>query len=706
MPAKNLVDLSQLSPVEQDELAGIVRHLRALITNLRVYPDGHRVVVDVADRVAEHLSAAAQAHGMVLLDAQETSLRCNAEVLFEDCVERDLAPKVASWLRERGLTNLLVTPAVTPDELLRLFGWLSSTQPRDARESLVGGLPDVLETANLRLNVRVRGARTEELEVYLEEALDAVGLEGVVRDALRDRQVSLDEGLDPANLREELLELVRREMAAGPRAGAVAPESIDWSRIDLSQVLDPETLEDLVADFMESEFDPRAVFGGAEDLEDRLEEISATLKTTLNTADLGPLQDALLGHAAGMVTTLVPDAVAEFLADPAATGTLEQRIQERVVERLAEKDKQRAQVLRTLVDRLGPADDTEPFHASIAVMEELIPGVLASPQRVDAIAGLAAIAAAAHSDDLTLDCRHRAESALRALTGPDVMPLVVQQLQADDDAQLGGARDLLRQMGHEAVMPLLEILRSSLDQTVRLAVVGALVDLGQRERAAGPRAPRSMIPLLRELRHSEHNPWYFTRNLVEVLVHVGSPAFEKELLALLGSDLDYRVLAAVAQGLVAAKTGEIRAALRQVLFQGKIIVPEAFEALLARELDDDRSAALAELDRMLSTGVAPDRIERVALSALARHLGAEATPFLGKVLTTRSRILRRHPYSEDHRLMAVEALAILDDDGARALLDRALKDPAPEVRRRAALRLEQGPSSSPPGSSSQEVPWA
>ena len=47
-----------------------------------------------------------------------------------------------------------------------------------------------------------------------------------------------------------------------------------------------------------------------------------------------------------------------------------------------------------------------------------------------------------------------------------------------------------------------------------------------------------------------------------------------------------------------------------------------------------------------------------------------------------------------------------DDDSARALLKKARKDPSEEVRRRAALRLEQGPSGSAPGSSSQEVPWA
>ncbi len=708
MPAKYLVDLSQLSPVEQDELAGIGRHLRALITNLRVYPQGHGVVVEVAERVGEHLAAAARAHGSVLLDARETMLRANGEVLFEDRPERDTCARVAAWLRERGLTNLQVTPDVKPVELLRLFGWLSSTQPRDARESFVGGIPDVLETENLRLNVRVRGARTEELEVYLEEALDAVDLEGMVRNALQDGRLALDEGLDPSNLRGELLELIRREMAdaTDPGAGAVDPDAIDWSRIDLSQVLDSETLEDLVADYMDSQFDPGAALDGTEDLEDRLEEISEALESTLNTEDLGPLKETLLQHAAGMVSALVPDAVGEFLADPAAAGSLEQRIQERVLASLTERERQRSEVLRTLVDRLRPEEDTESFHASIAVMEELIPDMLGSPQRADAIAGLAAIAAAAHDDALTPDCRIRAESSLAALAGPRVMPVVVEQLQSSDDADQAAARELLRRLGPEAVLPLLEILRSSLDQGVRLAVVAALTDLGQLERDAGARAPRSMIPLLRELRNADHNPWYFTRNLVEVLVQVAAPAFEKELLSLLDSDLDYRVLAAVAEGLATAESEEIRAALRRVLFGGKIIVPEAFEALLARELEGDRAVSLAELDRMLTSGVAPDRIERVAISALARHLGAESTEFLGKVLTTRSRILRRPPYSEEHRLMAVEALATLDDAGARSLLEKACKDPSEEVRRRAALRLEQGPSSSPPGSSSQEVPWA
>ncbi len=710
MPAKHIVDMTHLSPAEQDELAGVIRHLRALITNLRVYPEGHRVVGEVAQRATEHLGAAAAAHGQLLLDAQETTLRCNAEVIYNDVPERDEAPKVAAWLRERGLTNMLVAPEVQVEELLKLFGWLSATQPKDARESFVGGIPDVLETENLQLNVRVRGAYTEELEVYLEEALDSVDLEGAVRHALEDKSVTMGVGLESGDLREQLISMVREEMAdatqTGIEGGAVDAENIDWSRIDLSQVLDPETLEDLVADFMENEFDADAVFGGSEDLEERLEEIVSSLKDTLNTEDLGPLQDTLLQRAASMVAGMVPEAVGDFLGNPAVMGTLEQRVQDQVMAALADQEKHRAQVLENLVGKIQPGGGGEQFHASVAAMEELLPDMLSSVHRAEAVAGLAAIAEAAHSDDLELDCRLRAESALRLLAGPDLIPVLTNQLRTAATAQSAQARRLLIQLGHEAVIPLLEILRSSLDQTVRLAIVGVLVELGQQEKAEGAKAPRSLIPLLREVRHYEHNPWYFTRNLVEVLVKVGSPTFEQELLVVLDSDLDYRVLAAVAQGLADAQSEEIQAALRGVLFKGRVIVPEAFEELLLRVVDEDPEGTLAELEQMLTAGVAPDRIERVSLSAIARHMGATAVPLLGKLLTTRSRILRRPQFGEEHRLMAVEALGMVDDDSARALLKKARKDPSEEVRRRAALRLEQGPSGSAPGSSSQEVPWA
>lgn len=710
MPAKYLVDLSQLSPVEQDELAGIVRHLRALITNLRVYPEGHRVVGEVARRVTDHMSEAAQAHGELLLDAQETTLRCNAEVIFGECPERDQAPMIAAWLRERGVINLLVRPDVTADELLRLFGWLSSTQPRDARESFVGGIPEVLETETLRFNVRVRGARTEELEEYLEEALDSVDLEGAVRHALQDGRLTVGEDLDASNLREQLIEMVHEEMANATASGgsgeSIAPEDIDWSRVDLSQVLDPEALEDLVADFMENEFDPRAVFGDSDDLEARLEELAGELRKTLNTQDLGPLQDKMLERAAGAVTDLVPAAVGAFLADPDASGDLEKRVREQVMTSLEGREQQRSEVLVALSDRLDASFEPNQFYASIAAMEEMIPDMLSSPHRADAVMGLQSVAAAAHSNDLSTDCRMRAQTALRALAGPDVVPLLVQELQDGDAARCERAQELLCGLGHEPVVPLLEILRSSLDQDVRMTVVGVLAELGRRERAAGATAPRSMVPLLRELRNADHNPWYFTRNLAEVLHRVAAPGYDRDLLNLLGSDLDYRVRAAVAQGLASARSDEIQAALRQALFQGKIIVPEAFQELLGRQLVIDRDTTLREFDGMLTSGEAPDRIERVGLATLARQLGSDAVPFLARVLTARSGILRRPTFGEELRLTAVEALGTVKGDAAREALRKASKDPSEEVRRRAALRLEQGPSSSPPGSSSQEVPWA
>jgi HEAT repeat protein len=304
-----------------------------------------------------------------------------------------------------------------------------------------------------------------------------------------------------------------------------------------------------------------------------------------------------------------------------------------------------------------------------------------------------------------MDCRLRAETALRALAGADVMPLLVQELLQDDPTRCEQAKELLCGLGSEPVVPLLEILRTSLDQSVRLTVVGVLAELGQREREAGATVPRTMVPLLRELRNADHNPWYFTRNVAEVLVRVGAPGYDRDLLAMLGSDLDYRVRAAVAQGLRDARSPEIQAALRQALFEGKIIVPEAFQEILGEQLAADREAVLRDLDGMLTTGAAPDRIERVALATLARQLGSEAIAFLGRVLNARSGLLRRPTYGEDLRLTAVEALATIPGEESRSLLEKACKDPSEEVRRRAALRLEQGPSSSPPGSSSQEVPW-
>jgi HEAT repeat protein len=707
MTERKTVDLAKLQTVEQDDIMAAVRFIRAMITNLRVYPAGHRVVSEVVARIADHLRVTSENYGTLLFDAEESTLRCNGEAIYKACPERDDAVMVAAWLRERGLTNLVVGADVSEEDLLALFGWLNSTPPRDARESFDGGRPAEVDVATLGLNARVRGGRSEEADELIESALSSVDVEGVVRDALTSGEFRIDTGVDPEQMRQQLLEIVRNEMsdsgATAAPAGTIDPESIDWAKLDLTEMLDQDSLEEIVADYLENDFQPDALIGAGEDIGERLEEIAEKLKDTLNTEDLGGLQQNLMDRAATMVGELVPDALGRFLGDPANMGTFEQVIQQKVIDQLAEQQPRRLEVMESLVDRMRYTDDPVQFDHAIHGLEQVVPEILGSAYRKDGVRALAAIAQVSRGD-LSLDSRLRAESALRVLAGPDLLPRITHELRSEEPQEREQARELLCNLGRDSITPLLEVLRTSLDQEVRLAIVGVLVEMGRRESARGDSPVRLLVPVLREVRHYDHNPWYFTRNLVEVLARVGAPTFEQELLKILDADLDYRVLAGIALGLADSQSEDIREALRALTFSGRLTMPDAFEELLLRLYRWEPERTLDELDQMLIDRVAPDRIERIALDGLAQALGADSVPILEGLLTARSRILRRPVHRDELRLMAVEALSLVDDDAAREALARASKDPADAVRERAAQRLAQGPIRASL-TDTQETPW-
>ncbi len=700
---RRTVDLGALQTVEQDDIIVAVRFVRAVITNLRVYPPGHRVVGEVISRVVDHLRGMAERYGTLLFDAEESTLRCNGEAIYKACSERDDAVMVSAWLRERGLLNLVVDTDLTEEDLLGLFSWLNETAPKDARDSFDGGVPEEAQVATLALNARIRGARSEDAEEFIEQALSSVDVEGVVRDALTSGEFRIDSGLDPAQMREQLLEIVRTELPAGAKGGSIDPDTIDWGKLDLTEMLDPDSLEEIVADYLDSEFAPETLIGGGVDVNEQLEQIAEKLKDTLNTEDLGDLQQSMLDRASTMVAEMVPDALSRFLGDPATMGTFEQLIQQKVVDQLADQQPRQLEVMQSMVDRMRYTDDPEQLENALHGLEHVVPEVLGSAYRKDGVRAIAAVAQMTRGG-LSLDTRLRAESTLRVLAGPELLPRIVHELRSEEPAEVEQARDLLCNLGRDAITPMLEILRSSLDQGVRLAVVGVLVEMGRRETERGDSPVRLLVPVLREVRHYDHNPWYFTRNLVEVLARVGAPTFEQELLKILDADLDYRVLAGIALGLADSASEEIREALRELTFSGRLTMPDAFDELLLRLYDDDPQRTQAELFEMLVEQRAPDRIERVALDGMAQALGVDAVPLFDELLMSRSRILRRPVHREELRMMAVDATALVDDDAARDLLARAGKDPAEGVRERARQRLAQGPIRASLADT-QETPW-
>jgi len=648
------IPANSLKTVRQDDLVYLVRLLRALITNLRVYPEGHSIVQSVAGRVGERVQSLGQSLGNLLLGADSSLLSINNDSIYKACDEQGFSIELAAWLRERGVENVLLEPGATADEVLRLFGWLHRTDPAQSRTTLRGGAPRDLGLA--KLDVNVRAPKTDDDIRQTLETMD------------------LTPFLDKAGLTGE----------------------IDWTQTDLGRLaaegklddlVDGERMEAFVDKYFEERFDPSQIAASRLTTDD-IDAILDRLRVDLGSLDSGRLDQTISAKAAEAVARLLPDAVGSYLATELPAGGPAQQVRVGVLEQLRGDTAKQGGVLRELTGHLTQVTSASKGLGCLHAMEDLVPQALAGGDRTAAFDAVGAVAMAT-LPGRPEELRGRARMSLQYMASPELLRTVLHQLQAGAGPDRERSQDMLRVLAPHAITTLMEELRTSMRRVVRLELVDVLTHVGQRALMEGDDPATLLEPLVRQLDRHGDNPWYFTRNVVVILGSIGLPAFQEKLTGLMGADVDPRVRTEVARGLVRSNSDPARRWLAEAAFSGGLD-PTGMAEVVPHLLRADPSGTLDGLQKLFASKDLPPDVATGSLVGLALQTGERAMPLLSRLLEERT-FLRRPSWPEPVRLAAVEALGTILAQAARAALDHASDDKASAIRRRAAELLATSP---------------
>lgn len=642
------VDPASLKPVNQDDIIVFVRLARALVTNLRVYPEGHSIVQNVASRVGERIERMLGATPMLLVGAETSLLALNNDSIYKACDEQSFSIELAAWFRERGINNALVQPGAGADELLRLFGWLHRTDPAVARAAVSKGLPRDLALDKIEVNVQAL-AKQEEIRQTLERMdlspiLERAGLEG----------------------------------------------NVDWTQTDLGRLakegklddlVDGERMEAFVDKYFTERFDATMNTPGARLAPADIDEILARLQQDLQPVQAPQLDETIGAKAAEAVARMMPELVSSYLATELPTGEgPASRVRVGVLEQLRGDVDKQGSVLGQLGTHLSGATDASRGLGCLHAMESLVPQALAAGDRTAAFEAVGTIALTTLPGKPE-ELRSRAKMSLRYLASPELVGNLLHQLQTAAPTDRQNTRDLLRVLGPYAVPTLMEEMRSSMRRGVRDELLEVLIHVGRKAQMDGEDPGEVLEPLFRELDNHAHNPWYFTRNVVAILGELGSQPFQLKLVALLGEGVDPRIRTEAARALIRANSDLSRRSLRAVAFTGTL--DAAGVALVTPFLmRTDTDATLPALRAMLEDKACTAEQAEAALSGLALDLGDKVLTLLRRVLTERTGLLKRPHFPEPVRLAAVDALSLLDGTEATALMATAASDKSPATRRR------------------------
>jgi HEAT repeat protein len=656
------VDPQQLKPVPQEEIVMFARLARALVTNLRVYPPGHAIVKDVAGRVCKTVASISEKAGTVLVGSEESLLTINRDSIYKACPEQEYSIMLSSWFRERGIRNLLLESRLGPEELLRIFGWLHKIEVGECRRALESGLSRIEQ--ELQLDAVALNVKAPKSDKEIRETLEAMDLAPILEKAGVAASGSFPSLEDMELDTEALAEAVRESMQEVPldlsRAqGRLSMDSIDWAQADASAL---HTLAERVA----------AVGGGGPQV------------------DKAAIQEEIARTAQEAVRRMIPEAISGYLASAAPQGEAAQRVRADVLGELREDHGKQANVVVELAGRLASEADPGAAASCMRAIEDLVPGALESGHRREAARAISALLTMT-SSQRPRDLAGRADASLRYVAAPRTVKNLLHQLQAGPEDERGAVAEMLAALGRWSVTTLMEELRNSMSRATRLAIVDILVHAGRRAQQDGDDVEGRLQPLLREIDRWKDNPWYFTRNLVQILSDVGAPAFRHRIAEILQSDVDPRVRGEIVKGLMRSDTEAARRLARDTVVSGRLKDPSALAETIPWLMRHDPLELLAALERMVADKDVTHEIADGVLCGLALCGGNQALTVLDRVLGERAGLLRRPAFAEPARVGAVEGLGVLGMPEARKRLEEARQDPSNAVRRRAAELMAVDP---------------
>ncbi len=182
----------------------------------------------------------------------------------------------------------------------------------------------------------------------------------------------------------------------------------------------------------------------------------------------------------------------------------------RVQERIANKKLTEAFLKNSdeIIDRFNSHLSDKEFSDFINRFQRVIP--LLSDRREYRLVGRLIDSARKHLDDRDVRRKSLTKRLFDFISTTDVLKNLKDTFKDDDRELRTLAASVFVSFGRQAVPMLLEILKESEDKWVRKQMIRSLIDVG----------PIAIQPMINEL-YKEDNPWYFLRNIINILGELG-----------------------------------------------------------------------------------------------------------------------------------------------------------------------------------------
>jgi len=628
-----LIRKSALNPVTSKDVQSLVRQLRVVLTNARIYEAGHALRESAHRGIWDFLLELSGDVGPVLIEVVPWGVLINGKGLE---TEDKAARMVTSWLQERAVSNFFFDGRGRLEELSTQMDVVASLNSDQIDALRLGTGPAELGESPLSFNVTVDSSTAEEGEIVASQS---------------------QPGADSSGL--ESTEAAATEPQAGDAASGAEQEPGGWA--DSLSHLNPGDSE-----------------GGAPDVDAVEAEEAAPTPEELEVAEVAQL----LEEGAEAVCAALS---VHLLSDSAVARKRRSLIL--ALQRDADSEL-RAQVLGRLTQELAGELEMELGVSLLQACEELVPVSIED-------GSLHTVSAFCEQLDLLEssepELAGRAEAARAYMSSPELIEKMVEKMQVLPRDQCELIRKILKGFGHSAMPQLFELMMIQERKSVRLSLA-EVMNYQLREADSEVDLDELTAPLLRELSR-DSNAWYVRRNVVYILNSVRTPQCQRALLRLADRDQDPRVLTEVARCLLHSELDAARDLLEKLAVDPRFSDAAGLFEVIRSLYPKDPERVLAGLEQRLSVKDVPAAVAEGCLLGLAWSASEAALPFLRRLLTEqRGGLLKRPGWSDAVRASAIEAIATIRGQEARAVLELGRQDKVSEVRRLAVEFMHMEPS--------------
>ncbi|MBJ96056.1 MAG: hypothetical protein CMP23_16450 [Rickettsiales bacterium] len=640
------IQASDLESASSADVAALLRQLRVVQSNVRIYEPGHGQRLIAHRGLWELLLELHEELGQLLIEVVPWGLLINGKGLENESQGGRL---VTAWFQERGISNLFFDGRGRLEELAEQLDALEALEPDEALALRGGWLPTGMERLPLRINVSVHNS-------------------------------------------------TQGEGSAAP--AAAQPDAEEWPVApEPASELATEAVE-LVPERVADEQAPAAGWSGRlEHLEPGESVAGVQLGPAAESEALGQepvAEEAAAEHdqlALDQLQAIVDggvDLVFAALAAPLSEEVAESFRRRSLLEALqaSERAGLRAAVLARISVELGESVAVGSGIALLQAGEELVSSCIAAGQLrsvssfcnrlVELVGGAGEVAG-------------RATAARVFISSEELIRLMIEKMEVLPTEQCSLIRDILRGFSAQTLPCLLDLMVLQERKSVRLSICDVIKH--HLDNASEPAELEQLCdPLIRGLGRAD-SPWYVKRNLVYILSSVELPSTQRALMRLTEQDQDPRVLTEVVRALLESGGPGASALLGRMIvdprFSDAAGVFELVRALYpchAQQVQDGLEQRLTGKD--VKVAVAEGGLLGLALAA-----GEDCLPFLIRLLSEKNTgLLKRPAWSEPVRAAALEAIATLRGQPAREALSLGREDRISEIRRMAVELSHMEPS--------------